>query len=138
MARYYSVMTHHPDCITFQVPGLPGFIAQIDTTDAASAIAEAESVLADYLGVIADSGRAVPAPLGFIEGAAIAKAERMADPDAGLETACAVLVGRPRAAEPVRVNISLTSDVLDEIDEHAKARGLTRSAYLAAAAREFA
>jgi len=40
------------------------------------------------------------------------------------------------AARPVRANLSLDAGLLDAIDEAAKAHGLTRSAFLASAARE--
>lgn len=137
MARYFAVMTHFDDGITFQVPGLPGFFVQTETCDPEAAVREAESVLADYLGTIADSGRAIPAPVSWEEGARIAADEGMAEPDSGLRTAMAVLIGRARAREPMRVNVSFASDLLEMIDENSKARGLTRSGYLAEAARAF-
>ncbi|MGO8972077.1 MAG: hypothetical protein ACLQNV_00915, partial [Steroidobacteraceae bacterium] len=40
------------------------------------------------------------------------------------------------AGRPVRANLSLDAGLLDAIDEAAKAHGLTRSAFLASAARE--
>jgi hypothetical protein len=45
----------------------------------------------------------------------------------------------PLLADPgrtVRVNVTVERGLLDQIDEAAKARGLTRSAFLAQAARE--
>ena len=36
----------------------------------------------------------------------------------------------------IRVNVSLPSDVLDRIDEHAQAEGLSRSGFLVHAARK--
>ena len=40
------------------------------------------------------------------------------------------------AGRPVRANISLDAGLLESIDQAAKARGLTRSSFLASAARE--
>ena len=40
------------------------------------------------------------------------------------------------AARPVKANLSLDAGLLNAIDEAAKRRGLTRSAFLASAARE--
>jgi predicted RNase H-like HicB family nuclease len=51
----------------------------------------------------------------------------------------AVLIAIPLLLEtgrPARANISLDAGLLQSIDEFAKARGLTRSAFLASAARE--
>ena len=50
-----------------------------------------------------------------------------------------VIVGLPvllDAGRPVRANLSLDAGLLAEIDRAAKARGLTRSAFMASAARE--
>ena len=40
------------------------------------------------------------------------------------------------AGRPVKANLSLDAGLLDPIDEAAERRGLTRSAFLASAARE--
>jgi metal-responsive CopG/Arc/MetJ family transcriptional regulator len=40
------------------------------------------------------------------------------------------------AGRPVKANLSLDAGLLNAIDEAAKCRGLTRSAFLASAARE--
>ncbi len=40
------------------------------------------------------------------------------------------------SGRPVKANLSLDAGLLDAIDEAAKRRGLTRSAFLASAARE--
>jgi hypothetical protein len=50
--------------------------------------------------------------------------------------AVAILVDPPRnVAKAVRINITLPADVLDAIDRYAEAQGLTRSGFLARAAR---
>ena len=135
MAQYFTKVTHHSDGISFEIPGLPGFAVQSDSTDLKEAVAEAESVLADYLGVMHDRNGTVPEPLSWQEASRIITEEDEETAPAHDELRTRMYInGRPRAKEPVRVNISLTSDVLSVIDENSKARGLTRSAYLAEAA----
>jgi len=49
----------------------------------------------------------------------------------------AVLVAAPdRVAKAVRVNITLPEDILQAIDRHAEQHGLTRSGFLAVAAKK--
>jgi hypothetical protein len=64
----------------------------------------------------------------------------MSDPDvAAAIGAGAVLALVPlvrNSGQPTRANISLDRGLLEAIDEAAAARGLTRSAFLATAARE--
>ncbi len=136
MAKYFGVMQFHDDAITIVMPELPGFTFQTDTLDTREAIAEAENVLADFTGAMLDHGRDIPAPLSFPDGAKLAKELQLGDPDGG-KSACIVLSARPKGGKPKRVNISLDSGTLDMIDGAAQARKLSRSAYLAEAARAF-
>ena len=53
--------------------------------------------------------------------------------DAGGTVLVPLLIDKGR---PVRANISLDVGLLEQIDEEAKRRGLTRSAFLASAARD--
>ena len=49
----------------------------------------------------------------------------------------AILVAAPaKSAKAVRINITLPEDVLQAIDRHAEANGLSRSGFLAVAARK--
>jgi hypothetical protein len=49
----------------------------------------------------------------------------------------AVLIAAPAAAvKSVRVNVTLPSDVLDQIDQYAEREGFTRSGFLAQAAKK--
>ena len=52
------------------------------------------------------------------------------------EKGVAILVDPPRpVGKSVRLNITLADDLLEKIDRHAEANGLTRSGFLARAAR---
>lgn len=135
MAQYYTKVIRHTDGFTFTIPGLKGFMVQSDANEFKDAVAEAESVLADYLGAERETRGTVPEPLSWNEAARVITKEEEESDLAHDELITRMYInGYPRAKEPVRVNISLASDVLAVIDATAKARGLTRSAYLAEAA----
>ena len=56
--------------------------------------------------------------------------------DCGNREGVAILVSAPRRApRSVRVNVTIAADELAEIDAYAARHGLTRSGFLAAAAR---
>ena len=58
----------------------------------------------------------------------------MADPDN--KDGVAILVGvKTQAPRCIRVNVTLPEDILDRIDRHADKIGMTRSAFLARAAK---
>jgi predicted RNase H-like HicB family nuclease len=124
--RPYIALIHKETDSAFGVsfPDLPGCISAGDTLDEARAMA-AEALALHLDGMVAD-GEAVPEPstLDVI----------MSDPQN--RDAVAVLVDPPRAnARAVRLNITLPDDLVDQIDRHAEANGMTRSGFLASAAR---
>ena len=106
-------------------PDLPGCISAGATLDEAHAMA-AEALAFHLDGLIAD-GDAIPEPSSL---EAI-----MSDPIN--RDGVAVLVDAPKAtsAKSIRVNITLPEDVLEQIDRHAEAQGLSRSGFLARAAK---
>ncbi len=105
-------------------PDLPGVITAGSTVDEARAMAE--EALALHLKGMAEDGEALPAPSSLEE--IMANKEN--------KDAVAVLVPAPAAAaKSVRVNITLPSDVLEQIDRHAEQEGYTRSGFLAHAAK---
>jgi uncharacterized protein (DUF1778 family) len=59
----------------------------------------------------------------------------MADPENRDGVAILVSVA-PRTVKAVRINITIQEDVLREIDAFAEAHGLTRSGFLASAAKK--
>ncbi len=112
------------------VPDLPGCTASADTLDTTRrAGAEAMRLWAETL---ISSGEDMPAPRDLD---AIIK-----DPDVVFEiNEGAVAVALPLLLDAGRarsVQISLDAGLVDDIDEAAKARGLTRSGFLASAARD--
>jgi predicted RNase H-like HicB family nuclease len=105
-------------------PDLPGCISAGATLDEARAMAE--EALALHLEGLSADGEAMPepSPLETI----------MAD--VSNRDGVAILVDPPKAmTKSVRLNITLADDLLEQIDRHAEANGLTRSGFLARAAR---
>ncbi len=125
--RPYIALIHKEPNSSFGVsfPDFPGCISAGDSME------EARSMAAEALGLhlegLAQDGDAVPEP-SSIE-AVMAEREN--------RDAVAILVDAPRdTSKAVRVNITLPADVLDEIDRYAESQGLTRSGFLARAARK--
>lgn len=105
-----------------QFPDVPGCFSAADTLDAL--LPNAVEALALWF---EDADPITPRDLSEI---AAETADQIADG--------AMLVAVPlitNAARPVRVNVSLDRGVLDAIDTAARGRNLTRSAFLAEAAR---
>jgi len=130
MARYVVLIDGKPGAYGIVVPDLPGCTSGAATTDEAlknaaeairlwveDAIAEGEKIpkprSAEHLRRDKDVARALA------EGAALAVVPLVMD-----------------SGRPAKANLSLDSGLLSAIDEAAAARGLTRSSFLATAARE--
>lgn len=105
-------------------PDLPGCVtAGTDLDDARAMAAEA---LALHLAGMAEDGDAIPEP-SSLEAV-------MADPEN--RDGVAILVQAPaRTRKIVRVNVTFPEDELAAIDAKAEAAGMTRSGFLARAAR---
>lgn len=110
------------------VPDLPGCVSAGDTADAALAGA-AEAISLHVEGLEAE-GAPVPAPR-TIEAI-------LADPSLAGERSGATLATVPLVRDrgrAVRVNISMETGLLEAVDSEARARGMTRSAFIAGAVR---
>ena len=106
-------------------PDFPGCVSAGASLD--EAVQMGQEALGLHIRGMVEDGEPVPAPASL--------EAVMADPQN--RDAMAVLMVAPlMPAKVVRVNISLPEDVLGEIDRHAEQRGLTRSAFLARAARQ--
>lgn len=117
----------------FVCPDIPGFAAHGGPGFDAAA-ATAREVLASHLAALLDNGGAMPRPSDL--------AEMRADPEFADDFAEAagviMLPAIVPAGRTLRVNLSLDENTLDLIDSSARDRGLTRSAFVAAACRHFA
>jgi predicted RNase H-like HicB family nuclease len=111
-------------------PDVEGCFSAGDTLE--EAVANAAAALRQHAEALESAGRALPAAREadrVLREADVSEAVR----------AGAVLFAVPLLADAgrtVRINISLDKALVDQIDDAASARGLTRSAFIAQAARE--
>jgi predicted RNase H-like HicB family nuclease len=130
MSRYVALVDGHSGAYGVVVPDLPGCSSGGATVDEAlSNTQEAVSLWADEMSA---QGGEIPTPRAME--AAISDPDIAAAVGAGAVLALVPLVRN--SGQPMRANISLDRGLLEAIDEAAAARGLTRSAFLATAARE--
>lgn len=125
---YYIALIHKDTDSDYGVsfPDLPGVISAGSTLDEARDMAA--EALALHLEGLAEDGEALPEPSSLED--IMANKEN--------KDAVAALIQAPtaNAVKSVRVNVTLPSDVLDQIDARAEAEGFTRSGFLAQAARK--
>jgi predicted RNase H-like HicB family nuclease len=106
-------------------PDFPGVVTAGKDLDDARAMAEEALTL--HIDGLLEDGEAVPE--------ASSLEEVMSDPENKDGVAILVAV-KTDAAKCVRVNVTLPEDVLAQIDKFAKERGLSRSGFLAQAAKK--
>jgi predicted RNase H-like HicB family nuclease len=124
--QHYVALIHKDADSDYGVsfPDFPGAVTAGRTLDEARALAE--EALAFHIEGMVEDHEAVPEPSSL---EAI-----MADPEN--RDGVAILVGAPsQTVKAVRINITIQEDVLREIDAFAEAHGLTRSGFLASAAK---
>jgi predicted RNase H-like HicB family nuclease len=106
-------------------PDFPGVVTAGTSLDDARAMAE--EALAFHVEGLIEDGESIPEP-STLE-------EIMSDPDnrSGVAILVSLKAEQPKA---VRVNVTLPSDVLEQIDRYAEAHGFTRSGLLTQAAKK--
>jgi predicted RNase H-like HicB family nuclease len=130
MSRYVAIVDGAPDAYGVVVPDLPGCTSGGVTID--DALRNAVEAVMLWVEDARANGEKIPKAR---------PAEKLRD-DPGVAAALAdggALAYVPLvldAARPVKANLSLDAGLLNAIDEAAERRGLTRSAFLASAARE--
>lgn len=133
---HYLALVHRDESggYGFTVPDIPGFAAHAETDELGEALAVARRVLADHLAATADAGRELPRarPPGEV----IADPEFRGDLDEALATT--LLPAILPSGRTLRINVTMDENTLGLVDSAARDRGLTRSAFLAEAARRFA
>ncbi len=128
--RYIAFL--HEDAepgVGISFPDFPGCVSQADTVD--HAVAKAAKALSFHAGGMMEDGETLPAPRPL--------SEVIADPDLSDWREGAAIAYVPLIIDrgsPKRVNVSFDPGLLAEIDAEAEARGTTRSAFLASAARK--
>ena len=130
MARYLAIVDTEDGLYGVSFPDAPGCVAQARSQD--EAINEAADALSEWMADELADGRELPRPRRI--------EELVADPEVRRALAAgAVLASIPLIRESgrlARANISLDAGLLLDIDETARRLGVTRSAFLAAAAKE--
>lgn len=107
-------------------PDFPGCITAGDTLDEAKAMAQ--EALEGHVQVGVEYGESVPEPMS-LEAAMV---HEFAE-----DALAFFVVGIPEAkSKAVRLNVSLPGDLVDAVDRYAKNHGMSRSAFLAKAARQ--
>lgn len=125
MAEYIALIHKDADSdygVSF--PDFPGCITAGATLDEARQLAA--QALAMHLRGMLEDGDEVPAPCSLAE----VMAER-----ANRDAVAFLVPAPPRSTRTVRVNITLPEHELQAIDRYAEAQGLTRSGFVARAAR---
>lgn len=124
--RQYIALIHKDADSDFGVsfPDFPGCVTAGATLDEAREMAE--EALAFHIEGLEQDGEILPAPSSL----------ETVMSDIENRDGVAILVPAPiRPAKSVRVNITLPADVLGDVDRYAEAHGLTRSGFLASAAK---
>lgn len=111
-------------------PDMPGCFPAVDDFDDLPRIAA--ELLRQHVEALESNGRPVLAPRAIAE--AMNDKEVRKALKGGATTMLVPLLADP--GRTVRVNVTVERGLLEQIDEAAEARGLTRSAFLAQAARE--
>jgi predicted RNase H-like HicB family nuclease len=128
--RYGAIVDGRRGAYGVVIPDLPGCTAMGKTID--EALANAASAAVAWAEVARADGIAIPKPR-TIE-------TLRADPEVAAEivagSALSIVPLILDAGRPAKANLSLDAGLLEAIDEAAEARGLTRSAFIASAARQ--
>ncbi|WP_213769950.1 type II toxin-antitoxin system HicB family antitoxin [Bradyrhizobium sp. dw_78] len=125
--RHYIGLIHKDADSDFGVsfPDFPGVVTAGTNLDDARAMAEEALTL--HIEGLAEDGEAIPEP-STLE-------QVMSDPDN--RSGVAILVSVKNAPPKiVRVNVTLSGDILERIDKFAEAHGYTRSGFLTHAAKK--
>lgn len=129
MARYIALIDGEPGAYGAAFPDCRGCTAMAGTID--EAIANATEALREWMADRVSAGLLIPAPR------TLEALKR--DPALPDELRDAMIASIPLlldASRSVRANLSFDAGLLEQIDHAARERGITRSAFLASAARE--
>jgi predicted RNase H-like HicB family nuclease len=129
--HYIAVVEKDPDsAFGIWFPDVEGCFSAGDTLEEASA--NAAAALRQHVEALESAGRSIP-PTRTMDQVLRDKDVRKATSHGAVLFAVPLLSD---AGRTVRINVSLDKGLVDQIDMAASKRGLTRSAFLAQAARE--
>ena len=126
MSQYIALIHKEADShFGVSFPDFPGVATAGTTLDDARSMAE--EALAFHIEGLVQDGEAIP------EGSSLD--DVMSNPDN--RSGVAILIAaKTEAAKVIRVNVTLPGDILEQIDKYAEAHGLSRSGFLAQAAKK--
>lgn len=128
---YLGIVEKDPDsAFGMWFPDMPGCFPATDEFDDLPRVAA--EILRLHVEALESNGRDVPSPRSYAD--VMADKEVRRSLKSGATTMLVPLLADP--GRTVRVNVTVDRGLLEQIDEAAEARGLTRSAFLAQAARE--
>jgi predicted RNase H-like HicB family nuclease len=128
MAQYVGILDGKGKAWGVRIPDLPGCYGGGASPEAA--IADAISAAREWIGHRATKGEAPPRPR------TVAQISKQGEIDASRGEAAVIVPVVLDAGRTVRANLTFDAGLLEAIDAEAARRGLTRSAFLASAARE--
>ena len=131
---YLSIVTKEIDGFGFIIPDVDGFTAYAETDDFNVAVAEARRVLATHLAAVIDAGGSLPEARSLSD----IKNNRDLTEDFDEALVTVMIPAILPAGRTKRVNLTFDENTLSIIDSAAADRQLTRSAFLAEAARQLA
>jgi predicted RNase H-like HicB family nuclease len=129
MARYLAIIDEADGVFGVIFPDAPGCTAMGETQE--EALDNAAEVLAEWAADELADGRRLPEPRTYLQ--VLKSGEH---PELGKGGMVASVPLLRELGKLARANISLDAGLLADIDEASARRGVTRSAFLAAAARE--
>lgn len=131
---YLSIVTKENDGFGFIIPDVDGYTAFAETEDFDAAVATARRVLAGHLAALIDAGGSLPKARSLVD----IKNDPTFSDDFNEALSTLMIPAILPAGRTKRVNLTFDENTLSIIDHAASDRQLTRSAYLAEAARQFA
>jgi predicted RNase H-like HicB family nuclease len=130
MTRYVALLDGVEGAYGIVVPDLPGCTAAGETI--ADVVSDAIDAVREWILDAREDGEAIPQPRDM----AALKADIDVAEALHHGAAFVVIPVLIDSGRPAKANLSLDSGLLEAIDDAAKARGLTRSSFIATAARE--
>lgn len=130
MARYIALIEQDEAGYGASFPDCPGCVAQAETLD--ETLVLASEALSEWMADRSGDG------LDVVPASTLAEISNLSEIRDSI-AAGAMLLGVPLLLDdgrPVKASLSLDAGLLAEIDKAAKERGITRSAFLASAARQ--
>lgn len=128
MARYLAIIDEADGSLGAHFPDAPGCVAMGESEE--EVIDNATDALSEWAADVLAAGGTLPQPRSYVE---LLKSGEFALGKGAMVAYLPLLLETGKLA---RANISLDAGLLADIDEAAARRGVTRSAFLASAARE--